>query len=603
MGNYEQLKNAIAEVINTNGNQEITGQILQNVLQTIVSTLGENATFAGIADPTTNPGTPDAKVFYCAYQNGTYVNFDSIILNNDTAFLVNTADGWVKMSIGAASARVLEELNLQINGGEIVTPIYDITRDNAYVASNGNTTNANNYAMLNVEAEAGDIIRVNCFAYDFMSTISKLGAWEAHTPIIIGDRTQKIVEYEVTENGTYTISVYKAYPYTIERVRVVEKSLRGDLEKMIEDFVPIKREVLGGATETPVTEITVDNRYIASNGNYQNYNNYAIFDIEAVAGDVIRVNCFAYSFMSLLSKLGAYDAHTPIIIGDGTQKTIEYEVTEDGTYTVSVFKAYPYTITHITTSLSLSQRIDNLENKASGLYEKVIVWDGDSICCGKAYNDVKDAWAGRIASNNNMLYKNYAVGGGTITKNVIDGQGVTKHSVCENMNTIIEAYPELDYFVFEGGCNDADLLGDITNARFGTYTPTNFSGTYNADTFCGAMETIIYKAINAWKGAKIVYVIPHKMYVYNNASTYTAETNRRRAYYETAINICKKWGIPYIDLWANAHINPSLLTMYDNTKTWQQNEAAGSMYADGQHILSKGYDFEASIIENFLKSV
>ena len=63
MGNYEQLKQAVADVIKTNANQEITGEILQNALLSIISTVGGNATFAGIATPETNPGTPDQNVF------------------------------------------------------------------------------------------------------------------------------------------------------------------------------------------------------------------------------------------------------------------------------------------------------------------------------------------------------------------------------------------------------------------------------------------------------------------------------------------------------------------------------------------------------------
>lgn len=32
MGNYEQLKQAVSDVIKTNGNREITGGIMQNTL-------------------------------------------------------------------------------------------------------------------------------------------------------------------------------------------------------------------------------------------------------------------------------------------------------------------------------------------------------------------------------------------------------------------------------------------------------------------------------------------------------------------------------------------------------------------------------------------
>ena len=75
MGNYEQLKQAIANVIKTNGNQEITGAIMQNVLNTIVSTVGANRTFVGIANKNTNPGTPDGNVFLYRLYGGELCKF------------------------------------------------------------------------------------------------------------------------------------------------------------------------------------------------------------------------------------------------------------------------------------------------------------------------------------------------------------------------------------------------------------------------------------------------------------------------------------------------------------------------------------------------
>lgn len=77
---YENLKDAVKQVIKQNGNQEITGSILQDTLFNIINTIGKEATFAGIATPTTNPGIPDGQVFYIASEPGNYVNF----LNLDT---------------------------------------------------------------------------------------------------------------------------------------------------------------------------------------------------------------------------------------------------------------------------------------------------------------------------------------------------------------------------------------------------------------------------------------------------------------------------------------------------------------------------------------
>jgi hypothetical protein len=122
MGNYEQLKQAIANVIKTNGNQEITGAIMQNVLNTIVSTVGANRTFVGIANKNTNPGTPEGNVFYIAYTAGNYVNFQFkagylTVKPGELAILYNETTNWGKFVIGMSSDGVIALANTtnQIN--------------------------------------------------------------------------------------------------------------------------------------------------------------------------------------------------------------------------------------------------------------------------------------------------------------------------------------------------------------------------------------------------------------------------------------------------------------------------------------------------------
>ena len=80
MSNYSNLKSTIDTNIKTNGNEEITGAILNTVLNSMVSSLGAGYQFMGVATTSTNPGTPDAKVFYLAYTPGTYTNFSGIVV-------------------------------------------------------------------------------------------------------------------------------------------------------------------------------------------------------------------------------------------------------------------------------------------------------------------------------------------------------------------------------------------------------------------------------------------------------------------------------------------------------------------------------------------
>ena len=122
MGNYTELKAAIASVIKANGNNEITGAIMQNVLNTIVSTVGANRTFVGIANAGTKPGLPDGNVFYIAYTAGNYVNFQDGTANltvnpGELAILYNEKTNWGKFVIGMSPDGVIALANTtnQIN--------------------------------------------------------------------------------------------------------------------------------------------------------------------------------------------------------------------------------------------------------------------------------------------------------------------------------------------------------------------------------------------------------------------------------------------------------------------------------------------------------
>ena len=104
MGNYEELKAAVSSVIKTNGNQEITGQVLQNTLTTLISQVGANATFAGIATPDTAPGTPDQNVFYIAGQSGVYANFGGYEVNKNAVAFNNVSGNWVATELNLLSS-------------------------------------------------------------------------------------------------------------------------------------------------------------------------------------------------------------------------------------------------------------------------------------------------------------------------------------------------------------------------------------------------------------------------------------------------------------------------------------------------------------------
>lgn len=115
MANYQLLKADIDAKVYQNAQQEITGENLNAVLNAMVTTLGAGYQFAGVATTATNPGTPDAKVFYIANGKGTYTNFGGIEVTEDEVVVLYWDTAWHKEATGIASNEKLTELGQKID--------------------------------------------------------------------------------------------------------------------------------------------------------------------------------------------------------------------------------------------------------------------------------------------------------------------------------------------------------------------------------------------------------------------------------------------------------------------------------------------------------
>lgn len=109
MANYATLKAAIAAAIKQNGNNEITGNLLQQQLLAMVNSLGANYQYAGIATPATNPGTPDQNVFYIASTPGAYTNFNNVYIKNGEIAILKYNGGWSVETTGASTIKWVNE--------------------------------------------------------------------------------------------------------------------------------------------------------------------------------------------------------------------------------------------------------------------------------------------------------------------------------------------------------------------------------------------------------------------------------------------------------------------------------------------------------------
>ena len=114
MGNFDNLRNAIAEVIKQNGNEEITGDVLQFVLLEMVSGLGAGYRFLGTCTPSTDPQEPDGAAFYVGGA-GEYTNFNGVTVEDGYICFFK----WDGSAWSASRLKVSQPVDQEItDGGE-----------------------------------------------------------------------------------------------------------------------------------------------------------------------------------------------------------------------------------------------------------------------------------------------------------------------------------------------------------------------------------------------------------------------------------------------------------------------------------------------------
>lgn len=207
------------------------------------------------------------------------------------------------------------------------------------------------------------------------------------------------------------------------------------------------------------------------------------------------------------------------------------------------------------------------------LYKKKVTFNGDSICYGAGY---PGGYGKIIADRNNMIYANRGVGGGTITAELYRESGTARHWISRDIPNID---PTSDYVILEGGVNDTALnpdLGEITEG---------FTSALDDTTFCGAFESMIKQCYELFPNAKLGFVIVHQM---------IAGFCPNGEFYQKAVAILEKWGVPYLDLAIQA---PPLNFIESLKTTYTSN-------ADGWHPNELGYKtFYCDKIESWMKNL
>ena len=139
---YEQIKESIKAVIKENGNYEITGNVLQTVLLSMVDTLGPEYQFLGIATKSTVPVVVEGNSFYITTEVGTYTNFKN---SGNTAITVNQL-GILTSTNGTAWNFTPIFIGVSKGKGEVFNDYTNNEATDNFSHAEGNITKANGYA-------------------------------------------------------------------------------------------------------------------------------------------------------------------------------------------------------------------------------------------------------------------------------------------------------------------------------------------------------------------------------------------------------------------------------------------------------------------------
>ena len=139
---YDQIKESIKAVIKENGNYEITGNVLQTVLLSMVDTLGPEYQFLGIAKKSTVPVVVEGNSFYITVEVGTYTNFKN---SGNTAITVNQL-GILTSTNGTVWNFTPIFIGVSKGKGEVFNDYVNNEATENYSHAEGNVTKANGYS-------------------------------------------------------------------------------------------------------------------------------------------------------------------------------------------------------------------------------------------------------------------------------------------------------------------------------------------------------------------------------------------------------------------------------------------------------------------------
>ncbi len=221
MANYATIKAAIQEVIKTNGNEEITGALLQQSLLAMINSLGAEYQFCGVATPSTDPGTPDHNVAYIAGV-GTYPNFNNttVPINKIAVFKYNGS--WT-----VETATIGKDYDAELDEIKTLGFMADVFQYSTFTAQTPNITLENPLRL----SQVGDFIEIKVNANGTDRFILRNGTATYNHPIIRYS-AQHTLQIRFTISDSFSYQNQRNVDWNaIQVIRVELTSITGSVYK------------------------------------------------------------------------------------------------------------------------------------------------------------------------------------------------------------------------------------------------------------------------------------------------------------------------------------------------------------------------------------
>ena len=191
-----------------------------------------------------------------------------------------------------------------------------------------------------------------------------------------------------------------------------------------------------------------------------------------------------------------------------------------------------------------------------------------------------------------MTFEKYAVGGARV------GYRQGKSWLVEQVATAIQNGEQADYIVFDGFTNDCNIsegstlpdvpLGEVSEG----YSGFDIFKADKGMSFSRCFEEVVCALMTHFSRAKILFVRPHNMG--------RRDDRLQRLYGERALELCRKWGVPYVDLYSESGLN-TFIPVHRDAFTF---DSYGWGRGDCTHPNADGYELKyMPLIEAKLKSL